>query len=201
MADYAFYLRLPHLSSKRQYLLKDGKIVVTSEKKVSDYAALLKYDWHLYHLQKDILSARSNKDFKQYLTMAKIIFANDVEESKPNKKANMFGNHSVFYHLYGHTRDCLHYADKNVVCVRDCLTVISGNNLVNTLSIIRHSKYFQDAVKELSNAYGIQPVSAEMIVQMRPSQLTGLRENQVAEHISYAETFLQRVTELAKYDK
>lgn len=33
MADYAFYLRLPHLSSKRQYLLKDGKIVVTSEKK------------------------------------------------------------------------------------------------------------------------------------------------------------------------
>ena len=164
MADYAFYLRLPHLSSKRQYLLKDGKIVVTSEKKVSDYAALLKYDWHLYHLQKDIVSARSNKDFKQYLTMAKIIFANDVEESKPNKKADMFGNHSVFYHLYGHTRDWLHYADKNVVCVRDCLTVISGNNLVNTLSIIRHSKYFQDAVKELSNAYGIQPVSAEIIL-------------------------------------
>lgn len=201
MADYAFYLRLPHLSSKRQYLLKDGKIVVTSEKEVSDYAALLKYDWHLYHLQKDIVSARSNKEFKQYLAMAQKIFADDVEKNKPNKKVDMFGNHSVFYHLYGHTRDWLHYAEENVICVRDCLTVISGNNLVNTVSIIRHSKSSHDAVKTLSDTYGIQPVSAEMIVLMTLSQLTGLREDQVAEHITYAETFLQRVTELAKYDK
>jgi len=201
MADYAFYLLFPHLSSKRQYLLKDGKIVVTSEKEVSDYAALLKYDWHLYHLQKNIVSARSSKDFKQYLTMAKKIFADDVEESKPNKRVNMLGKHSVFYHLYGHTRDWLRYADKNVICVRDCLTAIKRNNFETTFSILRHSKTAQDAVKAFCDTYGIQPFSAEMLVQMTLSQITGLREDQVEEHISHAETFLQRVNELAKYDK
>ena len=201
MADYAFYLRLPHLSSKRQYLLKDGKIVVTSEKEVSDYAALLKYDWHLYHLQKDIVSVRSDKDYEQYLKIAQDIFADDVEDSKPNKKANMFGNHSVFYHLYGHTRDWLHYAEKNVICVRDCLTAIKRSNFDTTYSIIRHSKTAQDAAKAFCDTYGIHPVSADMLVQMKLSQITGLREEQVAEHIPYAEIFLQRVTELAKYDK
>lgn len=201
MANTAPALKVPKVTKKKKYIMSDGILRVTQEIEIKDYASILFYDWHLYCLDADIRCSVVDSHQKQYLLKAREIFAEDVAESKPNKRADVFGKHSVFFHLYGHTKDWVRWAQDNVTWLKDVLTVIQGANIEKTLSIIRNSKTRADAKQNFCDSYGIQPFSAAMLVNMPLHDIVGLRENYLKEEeIPYAENFLLQVIELAAYD-
>lgn len=179
----------------KTFKIKDGKIIVNEEIQIEDYALLLKYDWHLFNLQKDIRNAKSDR-FKNYLKKAKEIFAEEVLRSKPNKRVDLFGTHSVFYYLYGHTADWVKEAKNEAAFMKDLLVCISEENVDRMVSIIRHAMDQKEAGESICKAFGIQPSSSARILSLSLNKILSIVPGQLKMQYEEAEVFLQRVTEL-----
>lgn len=187
--------RLKLHTMAKTFKIKDGKIIVNEEIQIEDYALLLKYDWHLYNLQKDIRNAKNDR-FKNYLKKAKEIFAEEVLRSKPNKRVDLFGTHSVFYYLYGHTADWVKEAKNEAAFLKDLLVCISDNNVNRMVSIIRQATSQKEASESICNAYGIHPSSSERILSLPLKKILSAEPGQIEMQYEEAEALLQRITEL-----
>lgn len=200
--SYTGYLRLPKAKSKSVMTLKGDNIVVTREIEIKDYATYLKYDWHLYNLPHDIDGLSSDNPKKLYLQKAKEIFSKEYDESTPNKRLDLFGTHSVFFYLYGHTADWVSWAEHNCQCIKDFFTCVQGDNKVKTIKIIRQSMDVSEAESQLCEVFGIAIQSAKQLLSLPLSALAGLVPQQIVEEdLPEAEMFLTKVTELEKFDK
>ena len=87
-------------------------------------------------MKNDIRSAHKDKAFENYLLKAKELFAEEVEKAKPRKNSP-FGNHSIFYHMYGHMNDWVRYAEKQLIQAKALL--IQAYRIEETLNIIKKS--------------------------------------------------------------
>ena len=183
----------------KTFKIKGDKIIVTQCIEIEDYAMLLKYDWHLYNLSKDVQTAR-NSSFRKYLKRALELFTDEVAKSRPNKRIDLFGEHSVFYFLYGHTGDWVSAAEREVQCEKDLLTCISGDSWNSFYSIIRNSPSLTAAQVNACKTFGIQPQSAQRILGMNLKQLSGIEESRLKDSIVESEAFLQKLVELEKID-
>lgn len=183
----------------KTFKIKGDKIIVTQCIEIEDYAMLLKYDWHLYNLSKDVQTAR-NSSFRKYLKRALELFTDEVAKSRPNKRIDLFGEHSVFYFLYGHTGDWVSAAEREVQCEKDLLTCISGDSWNSFYSIIRNSPSLTAAQVNACKTFGIQPQSAQKILGMKLNQLSGIVESRLRESIVESEAFLQKLIELDLLD-
>ena len=183
----------------KTFKIKDGKIIVNEEIQIADYALFLKYDWHLYNLQKDIQNAKDAR-FRNYLKNAKEIFADEVLKSKPNKRVDLFGTHSVFYYLYGHTGDWVKEAQNEVAFTRDLLICIP--NLQTLFSTIEHSNGIEEAVENVSKVLGVKQSSAAKVFEW--SRIRVLRTcshtDEVERRIAKAESLLKKVSELLEFE-
>ena len=188
------------ISMAKNYKIKDGKIIVNEEIQIADYALFLKYDWHLYNLQKDIHNAKDAR-FRNYLKKAKEIFADEVLKSKPNKRVDLFGTHSVFYYLYGHTEDWVKEVQNEANFTRD-LICISHNNLQTLFSTVEHSNGIEEAVENVSKMIGITQSSAAKILEWSQIRiLRSLSDNEEVErHFAKTESLLNKVSELRKFE-
>lgn len=183
----------------KTFKIKDGKIIVNEEIQIADYSLFLKYDWHLYNLQKDIHNAKDAR-FRNYLKKAKEIFADEVLKSKPNKRVDLFGTHSVFYYLYGHTADWVKEAQNEVGFTRDLLICIS--NLQTLSSTIEHSNGIEEAVENVSKVLGIKQSSAAKVFNWSHIRIsrTCSRSDEVERRIAKAESLLKKVSELLEFE-
>lgn len=184
----------------KSFTIRNGKIIVSDEIEITDYALYLKYDWHLYNLESDIRNAKDVR-FQDYLKKANELFAEDVSKSRPNKRVDLFGSHSVFYFLYRHTADWVKAARNESQFLKDWLICISGDNIVILLEIIRHSESLKEARENLCETFGIQPASAAKLMSLTLDKITGTEENALKTRYEETLTFLQRVTELEQYEQ
>lgn len=96
---------------RKKYTIKNGEIIITNTIKIDDYSILLRYNMNLYCLAGDIRRSRNDEHFENYLLKAEELFAEDIEKAKVVKNP-VFGNHSIFYYMYGHTNDWVRYTEK-----------------------------------------------------------------------------------------
>ena len=184
----------------KSYKIKDGIICVKEEIEIIDYALYLKYDWHLYNLSKDIRNAR-DKGLRDYLKKANELFEPEIALSKPNKRVDLFGTHSVFYFLYGHTGDWVSWSEKETVFLKDLFVCVSGKDAINRLfRIIRESEGYDEAVQEVSRSFGIQPVSAARMLGWKQERLLTTLPDEVSSLIAKEVSFLTRISELREFD-
>lgn len=181
----------------KSYKIKDGIIFVTEEIEITDYTVFLKYDWHLYNLSRDIRNAR-DAGLRNYLKKADELFAAEVAASKPNKRVDLFGSHSVFYYLYGHTVDWVKAAKEELVFIKDLLACVSGHNVERILSIIRNASYQKEAGDNLCEAFGIQPSSSARILSLSVNRILGIEPKLLEQQYVERKAFLDRVTALAQ---
>ena len=179
----------------KNYKIKDGIIIVNEEIQIADYSLFLKYDWHLYNLQKDIQNAKDAR-FRNYLKKAKEIFADEVLKSKPNKRVDLFGTHSVFYYLFGHTADWVKEAKNETAYMKDLLVCISEENVDKMVSIIRHAMDQKGASESICKAFGIQLSSSARILSLSLNKILSIEPGQLEMQYEEAKVFLQKVTEL-----
>ena len=179
----------------KSFRIKNGKILVYEEIEITDYSVFLKYDWHLYNLSKDLQNARDAR-FRSYLKKAKGLFADEVSKSKPNKRVDLFGPHSVFYYLYGHTGDWVKAAKEEATYIKDLLVCVSGDNVNKMLVIIRHSSDQKEAGDGICKSFGIQPSSSARILSLSVNKILGIEPDLLKMQYEEAKVFLERVTEL-----
>ncbi len=111
----------------------------------------------------------------------------------------MFGNHSIFYYMYGHMNDWIRYAENEVIYAKALLT--QACNIEETVRIIRFSRDIEDATNKLMDVLHIDEMGAKYVVNQRLTILTGIIPEQQKETIMHFEKRLSNVKELAKYDK
>ena len=183
---------------KRSYRIQDGKILIYQEIELTDHAQYLKFDWHLYNLSKDI-DEENDKTKKKYLQIAEEQFANEIAKSKPNKRVDLFGNHSAFYYLYGHTADWINVTKQEILFMKALLVCITEEGL-NTIQRIRNSSYRRSEELEdnLSKALGIEASSAKRILSMKLNQLYGIESKVLEIQLAEEEAFLQKLIKLQK---
>ncbi len=183
---------------KRSYRIQDGKILIYQEIELTDHAQYLKFDWHLYNLSKDI-DEENDKTKKKYLQIAEEQFANEIAKSKPNKRVDLFGNHSAFYYLYGHTVDWINVTKQEILFMKALLVCITEEGL-NTIQGIRNSSYRRSEELEdnLSKALGIEASLAKRILSMKLNQLYGIESKVLKIQLAEEEAFLQKLIELQK---
>ena len=184
----------------KSYTIRHGIICVTEDIEINDYAVFLKYDWHLYNLSKDIRNAR-DKALRNYLKKAQELFFESVDKAKPNQRVDLFGKHSVFFYLYGHTSDWVAAAENNLKFEKDLLTCTSGDSVKHLLEIIRHSKSQMEAQELICESFNVQPYSAKRILRMTYNQLAGIEKSVLASSIEESKEFFKKVSELAKFEK
>ena len=183
---------------KRSYRIQDGKILIYQEIELTDHAQYLKFDWHLYNLSKDI-DEENDKTKKKYLQIAEEQFANEIPKSKPNKRVDLFGNHSAFYYLYGHTADWINATKQEILFMKALLVCITEEGL-NTIMRIRNSSYrrLEELEDKLSKSLGIEASLAKRILSMKLNQLCGIESKVLKIQLAEEEAFLQKLIELQK---
>lgn len=183
---------------RKKYTIKNGEIIITNTIKIDDYSILLRYNMNLYCLAGDIRRSRNDEYFENYLLKAEELFAEDIEKAKVVKNP-VFGNHSIFYYMYGHTNDWVRYTEKQLIEANAILAAVK--QVGETVKIIRNSKTLADATKNLMDLLGLDEIGAKFIVDLSLSRLTGFTPDNAKENIDYLEKRLAAVKELAKYDK
>ena len=183
---------------QRKFKVKDGVLLETTEVRIEDYSKLLKYNMNLKKLADDIRRSRNDEHFENFLLKAEELFAEEIEKAKVLKNP-VFGNHSIFYYMYGHMNDWVRYAENEVIYAKALLT--QACHIEETVQIIRHSRDVGDAANKLMAVLNLDEVGAKYVANQRLSILTGIRPEQHKESIIYFEKRLSNVKELAKYDK
>ena len=179
---------------QRKFKVKDGVLLETTEVRIEDYSKLLKYNMNLRKLADDIRRSRNDEHFENYLLKAE----EEIAKAKVVKNP-VFGNHSIFYYMYGHMNDWIRYAENEVIYAKALLT--QACNIGETVRIIRFSRDIEDATNKLMDVLHIDEIGAKYVVNQRLTILTGIRPEQQKEAIMHFEKRLSNVKELAKYDK
>lgn len=180
----------------RTYKIKDGMMYVSYP--IEDYSSLLRYDWNLTCLARDIKSAKKNKDIGNFLLKAEELYAEEIKTAKPRKNSPL-GNHSIFYYMYGHMNDWVRYADKQYIQQKALMT--ASYHIVETLNIIKKSRDIKDATDKLMDVLGLDEIGAKYVVDQRLSVLTGIVAESQKEYVEELERRLSNIRELAEYDK
>ena len=183
---------------QRKFKIKDGVILETTEVRIEDYSKLLKYNMNLKKLADDIRRSRNDEHFKNFLLKAEELFAEEIEKARVVKNP-VFGNHSIFYFMYGHMSDWVRYAENEVIYAKALLT--QACNIGETVRIIRFSRDIEDATNKLMEVLNLDEIGAKYVANQRLSILTGIRPEQQKENVAHSEKRLSNVKELAKYDK
>lgn len=183
---------------QRKFKIKDGVLLETTEVRIEDYSKLLKYNMNLKKLADDIRRSRNDEHFENFLLKAEELFAEEIEKVRVVKNP-VFGNHSIFYYMYGHMSDWVRYAENEVIYAKALLT--QACNIGETVRIIRLSRDIEDATNKLMDVLHIDEIGAKYVVNQRLTILTGIIPEQQKEAIMHFEKRLSNVKELAKYDK
>ena len=181
-----------------KYKIKNGEIIITNTIKIDDYSILLRYNMNLYCLANDIKRTHKDEALEDYLLKAKELFAEEVEKAKPRKNSPL-GNHSIFYHMYGHMNDWVRYAEKQVIQAKALMT--QAYRIEETLNIIKKSRDIKDATNKLMDVLGLDEIGAKYVVDQKLSVLTGIVAESQKEYVEELERRLSNIIELAKYDK
>ena len=183
---------------QRKFKIKDGVLLETKEVKIEDRTRLFKYNMNLKKLADDIRRSRNDEHFENFLLKAEELFAEEIEKARVVKNP-VFGNHSIFYYMYGHMSDWVRYAENEVIYAKALLT--QACNIGETVRIIRLSRDIEDATNKLMDVLHIDEIGAKYVVNQRLTILTGIIPEQQKETIMHFEKRLSNVKELAKYDK
>lgn len=183
---------------QRKFNIKDGVLLETKEVRIEDYSKLLKYNMNLRKLADDIRRSRNDEHFENFLLKAEELFAEEIEKAKVLKNP-VFGNHSVFYYMYGHMNDWVRYAENEVIYAKAMLT--QACHIEETMRILRFSRDIEDATNKLMDALNLDEIGAKYVANQRLSILTGIRPEEQKENIAHSEKRLSNVNELTKYDK
>lgn len=181
-----------------KYTIKNGEIIITTTIKIDDYSKLLRYNKNLYCLSYDIRHSKSDEHLEKFLLKAKELFAEEIEKARVVKNP-VFGNHSIFYYMYGHMSDWVRYAENEVIYAKALLT--QACHIVETIQIIRQSRNIEDAVNKLMEVLNLDEIGAKYVANQRLSILTGIIPDTQKECIEECEKQLAAVKELAIYDK
>ena len=183
---------------QRKFKIKDGVLLETTEVRIEDYSKLLKYNMNLKKLADDIRRSRNDEHFENFLLKAEELFAEEIEKARVVKNP-VFGNHSIFYYMYGHMSDWVRYAENEVIYAKALLT--QACHIVETIQIIRQSRNIEDAVNKLMEVLNLDEIGAKYVANQRLSILTGIIPDTQKECIEECEKQLAAVKELAIYDK
>ena len=181
---------------QRTYIIKDGMMYVSYP--IEDYSSLLCYDWNLTYLANDIRRANKDVVLNKFLLKAKELFAEEVENAKARKNSPL-GNHSIFYHMYGHMNDWVRYAEMQLIQAKALLT--QAYRIDETLNIIKKSRDIKDATDKLMDVLGLDEIGAKYVADQRLSVLTGIVVDSHKEYVEELERRFTNIKELAKYDR
>lgn len=183
---------------QKTYTIKNGEIIITTTIKIEDYSILLRYNMNLYCLADDIRRAKKDEALKKFLLKAKELFAEEVENAKARKNSPL-GNHSIFYHMYGHMNDWVRYAEMQLIQAKALLT--QAYRIDETLNIIKKSRDIKDATDKLMDVLGLDEIGARYVVDQKLSVLTGIVSESQKEYVEELEKRLSNIRDLAEYDK
>jgi hypothetical protein len=149
---------------QRKFKIKDGVLLETTEVRIEDYSKLLKYKMNLKKLADDIRRSRNDEHFENFLLKAEELFAEEIEKAKVVKNP-VFGNHSIFYYMYGHMSDWVRYAENEVIYAKALLT--QACHIVETVQIIRYSRNIEDAANKLMEVLNLDEIGAKYVANQR----------------------------------
>lgn len=115
-----------------RYEIKDGKIYTYKIEEISNYSKLLRYKPNYRKITDDIIFVDNGKH-KDYLLLSQELFAEEIKHSPKPTTNGVLGNHSIFFYMYGHTKDWIKATENEIAVGKALLICCSDSNIEKTL--------------------------------------------------------------------
>lgn len=183
-----------------RYEIKDGKIYTYKIEEISNYSKLLRYKPNYRKITDDIIFVDNGKH-KDYLLLSQELFAEEIKHSpKPNTNG-VLGNHSIFFYMYGHTKDWIKATENEIAVGKALLICCSDSNIEKTLLMLRNSRDINEYVQMLETEYKISQIVSRHIANFSMAQLAGIRFEKVEETIEKERQLLEKLYALLQLEQ
>ena len=183
-----------------RYEIKDGKIYTYKIEEISNYSKLLRYKPNYRKITDDIIFVDNGKH-KDYLLLSQELFAEEIKHSpKPTTNGGL-GNHSIFFYMYGHTKDWIKATENEIAVGKALLICCSDSNIEKTLLMLRNSRDINEYVQMLETEYKISQIVSRHIANFSMAQLAGIRFEKVEETIEKERQLLEKLHALLQLEQ
>lgn len=161
-----------------RYEIKDGKIYTYKIEEISNYSKLLRYKPNYRKITDDIIFVDNGKH-KDYLLLSQELFAEEIKHSPKPTTNGVLGNHSIFFYMYGHTKDWIKATENEIAVGKALLICRSDSNLL----MLRNSRNINEYVQMLETEYKISQIVSRHIANLSMAQLASIIFEKVEENI------------------
>ena len=164
-----------------RYEIKDGKIYTYKIEEISNYSKLLRYKPNYRKITDDIIFVDNGKH-KDYLLLSQELFAEEIKHSPKPTTNGVLGNHSIFFYMYGHTKDWIKATENDIAVGKALLICCSDSNIQKT-------------------EYKISQIVSRHIANFSMAQLAGIRFEKVEETIEKERQLLEKLHALLQLEQ
>lgn len=183
-----------------RYEIKDGKIYTYKVEEISNYSKLLRYKPNYRKITDDIIFVDNGKH-KDYLLLSQELFAEEIKPSPKPTTNGVLGNHSIFFYMYGHTKDWIKATENEIAVGKALLICCSDSNIEKTLLMLRNSRDINEYVQMLETEYKISQIVSRHIANFSMAQLAGIRFEKVEETIEKERQLLEKLHALLQLEQ
>ena len=183
-----------------RYEIKDGKIYTYKIEEISNYSKLLRYKPNYRKITDDIIFVDNGKH-KDYLLLSQELFAEEIKHSPKPTTHGGLGNHSIFFYMYGHTKDWIKATENEIAVGKALLICCSDSNIEKTLLMLRNSRDINEYVQMLETEYKISQIVSRHIANFSMAQLAGIRFEKVEETIEKERQLLEKLHALLQLEQ
>lgn len=183
-----------------RYEIKDGKIYTYKVEEISNYSKLLRYKPNYRKITDDIIFVDNGKH-KDYLLLSQELFAEEIKHSPKPTTNGVLENHSIFFYMYGHTKDWIKATENEIAVGKALLICCSDSNIEKTLLMLRNSRDINEYVQMLETEYKISQIVSRHIANFSMAQLAGIRFEKVEETIEKERQLLEKLHALLQLEQ
>ena len=183
-----------------RYEIKDGKIYTYKIEEISNYSKLLRYKPNYRKITDDIIFVDNGKH-KDYLLLSQELFAEEIKHSPKPTTNGVLGNHSIFFYMYGHTKDWIKATENEIAVGKALLICCSDSNIEKTLLMLRNSRNINEYVQMLETEYKISQIVSRHIANLSMAQLASIIFEKVEENIEKERQLLEKLHALLQLEQ
>ena len=183
-----------------RYEIKDGKIYTYKIEEISDYSKLLRYKPNYRKITDDIIFVDKGKH-KDYLLLSQELFAEEIKHSPKPTTNGVLGNHSIFFYMYGHTKDWIKATENDIAIDKALLICCTDSNIKKTLLMHRNSRNINEYVQKLETEYKISQTVSRHIANLSRAQLAGIILEQLEATIEKERQLLEKLHALLQLEQ
>ena len=173
-----------------RYEIKDGKIYTYKIEEISNYSKLLRYKPNYRKITDDIIFVDNGKHKDE-----------EIKHSPKPTTNGVLGNHSIFFYMYGHTKDWIKATENEIAVGKALLICCSDSNIEKTLLMLRNSRNINEYVQMLETEYKISQIVSRHIANLSMAQLASIIFEKVEENIEKERQLLEKLHALLQLEQ